>query len=286
MSAQIYPLTSPMMRALLLACALAPACGVSSTLVAPDENMGNTNTLFNTAGNTDSASADQLPTTTTTTQTSEASLLGTVVNGTFVLSPSLDLGPNWVEDARKRSDVTSDPVSGVVQQGAPMALNLTVYQVSQNVASVLTGIKVYLWQANASGVFSEENSQSTTFEAWLRGYQATDSQGQAGFTSIVPGWYAGTAPHVHIRVRDNQGFDWYTQLFFQDSDLSQIYTQAPYDQHTGQDTFLTSDPAYTTSCSQDANSFPCGQLSMLTVSQDGNGGIIATANLYLNLDGQ
>ena len=35
---------------------------------------------------------------------------------------------------------------------------------------------------------------------WLRGVVPTDSAGIAEFDSVVPGWYAGRAVHVHVKV--------------------------------------------------------------------------------------
>ena len=35
---------------------------------------------------------------------------------------------------------------------------------------------------------------------WLRGVQQTDEDGLVEFETIIPGWYAGRTPHVHLRV--------------------------------------------------------------------------------------
>src|SRR5262249_50437705 len=52
-------------------------------------------------------------------------------------------------------------------------------------------------------VYSDEASESTTGQTWLRGYQITDAKGQVTFTTIFPGWYSGRTTHVHFRVRSS-----------------------------------------------------------------------------------
>src|SRR5205807_7773298 len=131
---------------------------------------------------------------------------------------------------------------------------------------------VDIWHANAHGLYSDESSQQaaggttggdTISDNWLRGYQITGKDrglhnkpvhGQVSFKTIWPGWYAGRAIHIHIRVRklSHSGATiagYTTQIFFSDADNNHVLTQAsPYKSRSTQeepttdenDTVLTS----------------------------------------------
>ena len=45
-----------------------------------------------------------------------------------------------------------------------------------------------------------QTSTVTDTLTWLRGIVQTDEDGIAEFETIVPGWYSGRAPHIHIKV--------------------------------------------------------------------------------------
>jgi hypothetical protein len=64
----------------------------------------------------------------------------------------------------------------------------------------LVGAAVDIWSANAGGVYSDESSENTVGETYLRGIQLTDSDGKVTFTTVYPGWYAGRTNHIHLRV--------------------------------------------------------------------------------------
>ena len=36
---------------------------------------------------------------------------------------------------------------------------------------------------------------------FLRGFQRTDANGRASFTTVYPGWYQGRAVHIHFKIR-------------------------------------------------------------------------------------
>ena len=73
---------------------------------------------------------------------------------------------------------------------------------------------------------------STVGQKFLRGYQVTDANGVAGFTTIYPGWYPGRAIHIHFKVRSDpsssSGFEFTSQLFFDDELTDQVHAQQPY----------------------------------------------------------
>ena len=67
---------------------------------------------------------------------------------------------------------------------------------------------------------------------FLRGYQVTDSEGVARFTTIYPGWYPGRTVHVHFKIRSKPsskpGFDFTSQLYFDDALTDRVHAQPPY----------------------------------------------------------
>ncbi|KIF06124.1 intradiol ring-cleavage dioxygenase, partial [Streptomyces sp. RSD-27] len=81
---------------------------------------------------------------------------------------------------------------------------------------------VDIWQADAAGTYSEGR------ETYLRGVQVTDGAGRCVFRTIVPGWYAGLAPHIHFKVRPDAGSETTSQLFLPEEFLREVYARQPY----------------------------------------------------------
>ena len=156
------------------------------------------------------STASGTTTITTSTGTSSASC---------VLSPALTIGPYFVDEKLNRSDLTADTNDINVTAAMPLSLVITVQHYSSSGCSPLAGAQVDLWHADAGGKYSDENSEGTSGETYLRGYQVTDSSGLASFKTIFPGWYSGRTVHIHAMVRlfdssGNQTFEWETQFFF------------------------------------------------------------------------
>jgi protocatechuate 3,4-dioxygenase beta subunit len=63
----------------------------------------------------------------------------------------------------------------------------------------LSGYAVYLWHCDRDGLYSLY-SQGVTNQNYLRGVQATDSNGSVTFTTIFPACYAGRMPHIHFEI--------------------------------------------------------------------------------------
>jgi protocatechuate 3,4-dioxygenase beta subunit len=89
---------------------------------------------------------------------------------------------------------------------------------------------VDIWQCDAEGVYSDtsELGFQTVGQKFLRGYQVTDENGLVNFTTIYPGWYEGRAVHIHFKMRTNDGYDFTSQLFFDDALTDDVFAQAPY----------------------------------------------------------
>ena len=79
---------------------------------------------------------------------------------------------------------------------------------------------------------SDPNFGSTKGKKFLRGYQTTDANGMASFTTIYPGWYQGRAVHLHFKIRSKTSagaaYDFTSQFFFNETLTDQVHAQAPY----------------------------------------------------------
>ena len=200
-------------------------------------------------------------TTTTTTSTGAGS-------ASCVLSPALTIGPYFVDEKLNRSDLTTDTNDTNVTDAIPLALAITVQQYSSSGCSALSGAQVDLWHADAGGKYSDESSEGTTGETYLRGYQVTDSSGLASFKTIFPGWYSGRTVHIHAMVRlfdasGNQTFEWETQFFFDPALTTEITATAPYSTRGTPDTSNNQDNIYSQGGSKN--------LLNLTKNSDGTG---------------
>lgn len=175
-----------------------------------------------------------------------------------VVRPEMTEGPYFVDEMLNRSDIRSDPSDGSISVGAPLELTFNVSQVSANGCVVLPNAQVDIWHCDAFGVYSDvENAQGKKF---LRGYQVSDANGQAKFVTIYPGWYPGRTVHIHFKIRIN-GYDFTSQLFFDDTFTDQVYLQEQYNQRGERNTRNERDGIYGNGGSQ----------LLLNVTQNGSG---------------
>ena len=161
-----------------------------------------------------------------------------------VVTPAETEGPYFVDEKLNRSDIRSDPATGVVKEGVPLELTLFVSQVGSSGCTPLAGALVDVWHCDALGVYSDvangAGQASTSGQKFLRGYQTTDANGQVKFQTIFPGWYMGRTVHIHFKVRTDpasaQGFEFTSQLFFDEPVTGAVFAQAPYSTKGPQDT--------------------------------------------------
>jgi protocatechuate 3,4-dioxygenase beta subunit len=159
-----------------------------------------------------------------------------------VISPELTEGPYFVDTGLERSDIRSDPASGVVSEGLPLALTFLVSRLDGTSCLPLEGALVDVWHCDALGVYSGVQGPGfdTSGQQFLRGAQRTDAAGRAAFTTIYPGWYTGRAVHIHFKIRTDpdaeQGLELTSQLFFDDALSAAVYAEPPYAQKGTQDT--------------------------------------------------
>lgn len=150
--------------------------------------------------------------------------------------PTETEGPYWVDEMLNRSDIRSDPTSGVIQQGLPLRLAMNVSEITAGACAPLPGVWVDIWHCNALGVYSDTAAQGTQGQKFLRGYQVTDSHGNVRFLTIYPGWYMGRTIHIHFRIRKFTGstatYNFVSQLYFDQATTNLIHQQqAPYLSH-------------------------------------------------------
>src|SRR5262245_45951435 len=72
-----------------------------------------------------------------------------------VARPQQTAGPYFVDEHLQRADIRSDPASGNVLPGVPLALTLRVSRMSADGCSPLAGAQVDIWHCDVHGVYSD-----------------------------------------------------------------------------------------------------------------------------------
>lgn len=166
-----------------------------------------------------------------------------------VVRPEVTEGPYYVDENLNRSDVRSDTGTGAVKAGALLVLTFNVSQITDSSCTVLEGAKVEIWHCDAAGYYSDVSDPgfNTKGQDFLRGYQLTDANGIAQFTTIYPGWYSSRTVHIHFKVHDptsDQNKVFTSQLFFDDDLTDYVFTQQPYAAKGQRDTLNSTDNIY------------------------------------------
>jgi protocatechuate 3,4-dioxygenase beta subunit len=194
-----------------------------------------------------------------------------------VLTASLTEGPFFVDEKLNRSDIRTDPVTGAVSAGTPLALTFNVERVTSSACTPLTSAYLDVWHCDAAGVYSDVSGSSRKF---LRGYQVTDANGVAAFSTVYPGWYNGRAVHIHFKLRLYAGatktYEFTSQFFFDDALTDSVYTQSPYSSRRSRDTRNANDGIYNSLSTTDK----AGLTLQTSKTTDGYAGVI---NLGVNV---
>lgn len=167
--------------------------------------------LHGCGGGGDAAISTNASSTTTTTTTTD-SLSGTVTSCS--VAPEETQGPYPGDGSNTANGSVANVLmlSGIVRQdirtsvgsasgtadGVPLSLQIKLVSTNSSCAN-LEGYAIYLWHCTRDGKYSIYSSGATT-ENYLRGVQATNSNGVATFTTIFPGCYSGRMPHMHFEV--------------------------------------------------------------------------------------
>ena len=217
--------------------------------------------------------------TTTDTETSTSTPTSpTTPASSCVLTASLTEGPYFVDEKLNRSDIRSDPATGVVSTGAPLELTFNVSRFASSACTPLTGAYLDVWHCDSAGTYSDVsgagNGTGGAGKKFLRGYQITDANGVAEFTTVYPGWYSGRAVHVHFKLRLFAGttktYEFTSQFFFDETLTDKVHALSPYSSKGRRNTLNTTDGIY--------NSLSAAEKTALTLataaSGDGYAGII------------
>lgn len=188
-----------------------------------------------------------------------------------VVRPAMTEGPFFVDEKLKRSDIRSDPATGKVEAGVPLALTFLVTRVGTGGCTPLKGVTVDIWHTNALGKYSDEQREGTGGQKFLRGNQTTDASGRASFSTIYPGWYNGRTVHIHFKLRQGNA-EFTSQLFFDETLSDKVYALAPYNTRGSRTTRNAGDTIFTNG----------GHQLMLNTAPSGKG-YAATFDVGLNL---
>lgn len=164
----------------------------------------------------------------------------TAVVPACVVQPQQTEGPYFVDEQLLRSDIRTDPSTGAVKAGAPLALTLKVSQVTPDGrCAPVEDAQVDLWQCDAVGAYSDVKDRlfDTSGQKFLRGHQITDAAGAVQFVTIYPGWYPGRAVHVHFKVRTSRAgtraYEFTSQFYFDEQLTDRVHAREPYVAHSG-----------------------------------------------------
>lgn len=147
-----------------------------------------------------------------------------------VVRPALAEGPLFVEEDLNRSDIRPDPSNGQISEGTQLDLTFHISSVANSLCTPLAGSQVDIWHCDADGIYSDTSQlgMNSVGQRFLRGFQISDESGVVKFTTIYPGWYPGRAVHIHFKMRSSDGYDFTSQLFFDDALSDTIFAKAPY----------------------------------------------------------
>jgi protocatechuate 3,4-dioxygenase beta subunit len=151
-----------------------------------------------------------------------------------IVHPEQTEGPYFVDEQLHRSDIRSDPADGRLSSGTPFALTIHVSRVQAGGCQPLPDARVDVWHCDATGIYSgvRDPGFNTVGKKFLRGYQMTDSRGEAQFMTIYPGWYPIRTVHIHFKIRtalvSGKRFEFTSQLYFPDKLTDHVHTGHPY----------------------------------------------------------
>lgn len=140
--------------------------------------------------------------------------------GACTLTPSGVEGPFYLPLNLLRQDITDG------RPGFELELLLKIVRASD--CAPLPGAIVDIWHASPIGRYSGFASQGTAGLTFMRGIQIAPTNGIVRFHSVFPGWYAGRATHIHLKVFPTPTTVLTTQLYFSQDTLTSVNAQPIY----------------------------------------------------------
>jgi len=154
-------------------------------------------------------------------------------------------GPYYGNGCPPRSDIREG------RQGVSLALE--VHLVDIHTEEPARDLRVDLWHPDATGRYSgypfdpDQQPADVTKrppvnnDSFLRGAQVSGADGVVRFMTIVPGWYASRAPHMHLKVFRGDTCILTTQLFLPRATSEEVYATPAYVRQVAQDTYNSTD---------------------------------------------
>jgi protocatechuate 3,4-dioxygenase beta subunit len=181
----------------------AVALGGSGAMVLAGCGGGGDASDTSTTGSTSGAGTSTGSTGGTTTTSSSCSVIPSETEGPYPGDGSNN-GASGIANALALSGIVRSDIRSSIASASGVAtgvsLQVIIELVNANASCAdLSGYAVYLWHCDALGRYSMYSS-GVTAENYLRGVQATGTDGLATFQTIYPGCYAGRVPHIHFEV--------------------------------------------------------------------------------------
>lgn len=148
--------------------------------------------------------------------------------------PEQTEGPYFVDERLHRSDIRADSTNGRNTPGTPFTLTFQVSRLRAGECHPLSNAQVDIWHCDARGRYSDVQDYgfSTVGQKFLRGFQMTDTRGEARFITIYPGWYPIRTVHIHFKIRTtpvaHRTFQFTSQVYFPDELTDRVHTTLPY----------------------------------------------------------
>jgi hypothetical protein len=90
-------------------------------------------------------------------------------------TPTVTEGPYWVDEKLFRSDIRTDPSTGIARAGVPLVLKIYVQNLSATGScSPLAGAYVDIWHCDAKGIYSDEPTYNPGGGTRQREYKRTE----------------------------------------------------------------------------------------------------------------
>ena len=167
------------------------------------------------------------------------------------LTPEQVEGPYFIASPVRR-DVREDRV------GLPLDLTIRVVQAES--CQPVVGAVAEIWHCDAAGRYSgfredlarkpvdtllyvggpDQGPPQDNDKTYLRGAQASGTDGRLTFRTILPGWYEPRVPHIHLKVHTREHTYLTTQLYFEETLVAGVYAEHEAYQPFGQSPYVHS----------------------------------------------